>query len=72
MSISCERVRAALLERASDDVESAHEHVGEEGEDDGKEVNGLDLGRDLDLRSSFFEDGLEHRVVRHLVGMNHR
>lgn len=60
------------LERASDDIESAHEHVGKEGEDDGKEVYGLDFGHDLDLRPSFFEDGLEHRVVRHLVGMNHR
>ncbi|KAL1560466.1 hypothetical protein AAHA92_10674 [Salvia divinorum] len=69
--ISCEWVRAVLLDGVSDDAESAHEHVGEEGEDDGKELDGLDFDRGLVLQPSFFDDGLEHRWVRHLVGMNH-
>lgn len=69
----CERTRAARVLSVLDDGESVHDHVGDEGKDDGKEVDGLASGNRLHLlRCGFFDDRLEHQRVRRLVGMNHR
>lgn len=65
--------KGGLILSVLDDRESVHDHVGDEGKDDGKEVDGLSSGNRLHLlRCGFFDDRIEHQRVRRLVGMNHR